>query len=140
MRTPCMLCGFGYRDIVLMPCNHNVTCAKCAQFAKLCPYCTRHVSAFKQRVKTVEEVDQVSVHSNKLHSNFIKILTALKKESKKEQLQFAKKPVTETEMRKFKLEELFNVKSLLLRSTDHSSSILTVMILATLRRMNCIPS
>ena len=54
-----MLCRVGYRDIVLIPCMHDVTCSKCSTKLINCPLCKTALRDVKTKVKTAEEADRI---------------------------------------------------------------------------------
>lgn len=97
MRVPCMACGVGYRDVVLQPCGHVVTCTRCSQLVVQqhgpCPLCQTQVANIQPRMKTPEEVEQIL------------------NQIQKEQPTFNKNPPTDAELRTFRLEEVFHVSS-----------------------------
>ena len=57
----CIVCMDASINCVLMPCAHEVACARCASRLRLCPVCRMPVEAtMKVRVATLDEIAQVT--------------------------------------------------------------------------------
>lgn len=84
-----MLCKAAARDYIVLPCNHNAICSKCAPKTTICPFCKGNITGGKARVQTVDESDMILAGLKKEEAARVRMRSKLTRIEKK-----AWKPVT----------------------------------------------
>lgn len=117
IQVPCMFCKVAYRDVVILPCNHEVTCQKCSQRLNQCPYCRTPLREIKSRLKNAEDAEKFFTLVNKdaptngkeptvTHNANQTTTTKIAPPSK----EIKTSQFSEEDHRKAKLEEVFHVR------------------------------